>query len=532
MRGFLPGILAAAVIAAAGGAPARALHAGSAWEDQRAAGHAAHKGTDYDAPTERWREGPVRYLLTKDEDDTFRALATDEDRAAFIERFWASRDPVGSTPENEYRTLFYARVAEANRLLADSTKPGWKTDRGKIFILLGPPDDAEQEQHRKERRRDDDVPDTIIWTYRAPPGGEHMNALPVVRFVRDTPGEYRLSSDIFLPGFETPSGIAFQIQAMQMKSLPEQRKVLDTIISARSRFDPNPFRTHHDFFRSADGNTFAVLTLGVKTDLLGGASGGHAGAAAAGHEDRGAMGVDPGGAGSEVGPTVGRDRFEVLARLVGASPDLPSYDLAGPHGLRGDDRGPVVDPAGYLLFQGGLPIRPGTYMAYYGVIDRDVDQVHSFKESVEIPDFREPRFRLSRITLASRLEPVERSRTAYTTPFVLGNLRVLPRPDDLFHNGEDLAFYYQIYGPDTDPIDGRPDLDVEYRFFVAQDDGAGGLKFMPLGKPVRLTRQRSQVQGYTFSLKGWPPATYRLRVQVTDNLTDQRSTEEVSFRVL
>ena len=60
-----------------------------------AAAHAARGSTDYDAPAERWREGPVRYLLTKDEDDAFRALATDEDRAAFIERFWASRDPVG-----------------------------------------------------------------------------------------------------------------------------------------------------------------------------------------------------------------------------------------------------------------------------------------------------------------------------------------------------------------------------------------------------------------------------------------------------
>ena len=55
---------------------------------------------------------------------------------------------------------------------------------------------------------------------------------------------------------------------------------------------------------------------------------------------------------------------------------------------------------------------------------------------------------------------------------------------------------------------------------------------MPLGKPIRLTRQRNQVQGYALPLKDWPPAIYRLRVQVTDNLSDQRSTEEVSFRVL
>jgi GWxTD domain-containing protein len=481
-------------------------------DEKRPAAHAARGNTDYDAPTARWREGPARYLLTKDEDDAFRALTTDEDRAMFIQRFWASRDPVDSTPENEYRTLFYSRVAEANRRFTDSPKPGWKTDRGKIFILLGPPDDLEQEQHR-----DDWIADTITWRYRAPPGGEHLDALPVVRFTRDATGEYRLSNEIFLPGLETTAGIAFQVQAMQMKSLPEQKKVLDTILGARPRLDTSPFSTHRDFFRSGDGNTFAILTLGVRTNLLAGATAAPAGSA---------------GPGGEVDPVAGRGRFEVVARLVGASPGLPTYDFTGPHGLRGGDDGPVLDPAGYLLFQGGQPIRPGTYTAFYGVIDHGSNQVYSFKETVEIPDFRAPHFMLSRITLASRLERVERIRTAYTTPFVLGNLRVLPRPDDVFRNGEDLAFYYQIYGFDTDPIDGRPDLDVEYRFFVAQDDGAGGLKFVPLGRPIRLTRQRTQVQGYALPLSDWPPATYRLRVQVTDNLSEKRSTEEVSFRVL
>jgi hypothetical protein len=192
----------------------------------------------------------------------------------------------------------------------------------------------------------------------------------------------------------------------------------------------------------------------------------------------------------------------------------------------------VRDPAGFLLFQGGLPILPGTYSAYYAVVGQKGETVQSFKETVEIPDLKEPRFGLSGITLASRLEPVERRRGQPPAPFVVGNLRALPRSDDLYRKGDDLAFYYQIYDPETDPIDGRPDLDVEYRFFVAQDDRAGGLRFVPLGTPVRLTRQRSQVQGYTFPLRDWPPAIYRLRVQVTDNLNSRLATQEVSFRIL
>ena len=511
MRGALA-ILAAGVTAAAlGPVPARGSQLFAATQERRVAPHPAPAGSDYDAPTELWREGPVRYLLSKEEEDAYRALSTEEERATFIRKFWASRDPNASTPDNEYRSQFYARVGEANILFTDSPRPGWKTDRGKIYILLGPPDDLEQVQSR-----DNFAPDAFVWTYRTPPGGEHINALPVVRFVKDATGEYRLSTEVFLPGFETTPGITFQLQAMQMKSLPQQTKVLDTIVSARTASESGPFRTHGDFFRGGDGNTFTILTLGLKTDLL------------AGPSVAGAPLETPAGE-----PFTVPARFEALARLVGASPGLPTYDFAGPHGLRGGDPDPVLDGSGYRLFQGGLSVRPGAYTAYYGVVDHGHgDQVYSYRESVLVPDLRADRLGLSRITLTSLLQRVERIGNVYTTPFVLGDLRVVPRPDDVFRNGQEFAFYYLIYGPATDPIDGRPDLDVEYRFFVAQDDGQGGLKFVTLGRPIRLTRQRSQVQGYTLPLKDWRPATYRLRVEVKDNLSDEHTVEEVSFRVL
>src|SRR5437867_1452402 len=137
MRGLLPGILAGTLLAVAGGVhggppPAGIRGApGDTETHRRPAKHPARRSIDFDAPTERWREGPVRYLLTKDEDDAFRLLKTDEERAEFIRRFWASRDPDATTPENEYRTLFYARVVQADYVFTDSTKPGWKTDRGK-----------------------------------------------------------------------------------------------------------------------------------------------------------------------------------------------------------------------------------------------------------------------------------------------------------------------------------------------------------------------------------------------------------------
>ena len=121
------------------------------WPTKAIARHGAQSGAqaleaiqrgEYDLPTRYWREGPVRYLLSQDEDVAFRALDSQQERERYIKRFWAARDPDPSTPGNPFRDLFYRRVAEANeRTFAASTKPGWLTDRGKVFIILGPPDE-------------------------------------------------------------------------------------------------------------------------------------------------------------------------------------------------------------------------------------------------------------------------------------------------------------------------------------------------------------------------------------------------------
>src|SRR5207247_11097708 len=121
---------------------------------------------------------------------------------------------------------------------------------------------------------------------------------------------------------------------------------------------------------------------------------------------------------------------------------------------------------GHPPHRAGESVKPGRYAAYYGIIDRRTNELYSFREEITVPDLQDRGFSLSGITLASRIERIDgAARGGYSAPFVLGNLKVLPRPDDAFRNDEDLVFYYQVYAPTTDPIDGRPDLDLEYRFF-------------------------------------------------------------------
>ena len=80
----------------------------------------------------------VRYLISRKERVAFLQIQADE-RQTFIESFWAKRDPNPETAENEFKSEYYRRIDTANRLFTDGQEPGWLQDRGRMFILLGPP---------------------------------------------------------------------------------------------------------------------------------------------------------------------------------------------------------------------------------------------------------------------------------------------------------------------------------------------------------------------------------------------------------
>jgi GWxTD domain-containing protein len=82
----------------------------------------------------------VRYIITRQEEKIFLELP-DSDKDAFIEEFWKRRDPDPDTEENEFKMEYFDRLESADRLFPGEGKPGWRTDRGRIYILFGPPMD-------------------------------------------------------------------------------------------------------------------------------------------------------------------------------------------------------------------------------------------------------------------------------------------------------------------------------------------------------------------------------------------------------
>ncbi len=136
-----------------------------------------------------WLEEEVVYIITAKERDVFERLQTDKEREIFIEAFWKQRDPTPGTPRNEFMEEFYQRKKSANEYFGRGTpRPGWKTDQGRIYIILGPPRNIEDHSDING------VYPVQIWSY----AGDTSYGLPtgfnIIFFKRHGMGEYVLYS--------------------------------------------------------------------------------------------------------------------------------------------------------------------------------------------------------------------------------------------------------------------------------------------------------------------------------------------------
>ncbi|HEX8619694.1 MAG TPA: GWxTD domain-containing protein, partial [Thermoanaerobaculia bacterium] len=95
-----------------------------------------------------WREGPVQWIMTPDEQREWRSVKTDAEAAAFIDLFWARRDPTPGTVQNEFRADHEGRVIIADREYAEKEKRGALTDRGRVYIVLGNPSQMARQASR------------------------------------------------------------------------------------------------------------------------------------------------------------------------------------------------------------------------------------------------------------------------------------------------------------------------------------------------------------------------------------------------
>jgi GWxTD domain-containing protein len=517
-------------------------------ETQGAAGGPAGIPRPDAASLDDWPDGPVRYILSGPETRLYRSLGSGSERKAFIQQFWSRRDPNVDSLENEYRFSFWRRVAEANYHFTRSTEPGWKTDRGRFHILLGPPDELEidnmpnqrsdvtistpnQPGGRIARTFGADEPGQTYhgverWIYRARPG----RRLPphfILAFKLMPSGDYELSQDsrdwtLFqgmyseavrpLPsadniGSPTDPGpnhdlmelyheVAMALDLGLLSQAPAPEDLLGELVTSEEFFGRIPFLLKTDFYKTSGAATLAVFTVGVQA--------------------------------SSFGPQATPDPGSLLVVGRLESVEDPSRVLL----LTGDEAlvpAPDGTPGEVLLFQAVKALPAGSYNASFGILGPDRSTVGSYRERVSVPLFAGNGLSLSSLALARSLEPLQGpapQASVAAGPFRLGNYSVVPHTEASLQNGDQFSIYYQIYGAANDPATAHPRLQLTYRFFVLQDG-----EFVAIGKPIRYRERTRSVQGWSFPLINWPQETFRLEVTVEDLVSGEVAVGQTVFGI-
>ena len=146
---------------------------------------------DLDSKYRKWLEEEVVYIITPKEKEVFLQLETDQQREKFIEAFWKVRDPNPNTPENGFKAEHYRRIQYANRYFGrEGPGQGWRTDMGRIYIILGEPKAVEKFENLTEVRP------TIIWFYDGMSEYGLPNSFSVAFFKRDAASDYILYSPV------------------------------------------------------------------------------------------------------------------------------------------------------------------------------------------------------------------------------------------------------------------------------------------------------------------------------------------------
>jgi GWxTD domain-containing protein len=501
----------------------------------------------WDVPDAKWRQGPVKYLLAKEEDQAFKKLKTEEERSTFVEEFWTKRDPTPGTPENEFRVEFYRRAREAAARFTENDGKGWQDDRGRVFILLGAPDESSEGASLLDSAGSGSGGSGSGSGFGAP-GGESAPASPTrtlkfiyltdpftgkrqrfeLNFTSDVTGGFRLDDKIdwnhpalrglvqrtppqapaapsASPPAATPSAPvpATPAPAVPVEPPPPaepettpQSELMQQVRAAADSGASIPLDVTVNYYKAADNSTFATLTLEVKRAAL-------------------AATADPTG-------------LVIAAELLDASTgNSEQRFFKAEHfgSFEGNLSAGVKDT---LLYQAERPLKPGAYKAIFALKDPASGQMGKLEKDITVPSFEGEQFTLSTVTLARKIERLTTPPPAgQITPFVLGNFKVVPRPDNVYKQGEELVFYYQIYGAKTDDVTKFPKVDLSYAF---EKNMSGQWKMV--GRQAVLTpNQNNLVQAFGLPLTAWPGGDYRIVIKVTDTLAGTATTAEVPFSI-
>ena len=471
---------------------------------------------DQESPYRKWLEEDVRYIITPEEEAAFKQLSNDEERDHFIEAFWQRRDPTPDTIENEFKEEHYRRIAYANEHFGAGI-PGWKTDRGRIYIIHGPPDEIESHPSggTYDRTRQEGGASTSTfpferWRYRYL---EDIGQEVVVEFV-DTCmcGDYHLTMDPTEKDAlsHTPMGQSLQgdpifkgyQQFERMENFvgvmkPPQIHSRDLYALVVHRIDVSllPFDVAVDFVRVTADTVLVPITIQVRNrDVTFANKNG---------VERGTLNL------------FGRVTT-LTGRVVQTFEDEVQVDI--PHDLLTNL---AENPS---VYGKSLPLAPGHYRLDIALKDMNGDRTGTWYHSIVVPQYRDDQLSTSSLILADRMEPVATSDIGRGA-FVIGDFLVRPHMPSVvgqpphFKKDQKIFIWMQVYNLSTDPKTNRPSATVIYD--VVNDAG---------GSPVIHTEQSSSDLGLvgsqatvqkTIHSGNLKPGAYKIQIRIEDKLSGQ-----------
>jgi GWxTD domain-containing protein len=503
-------------------------------------------------PYKKWLDEDVVYIITDEERAAFKQLSNDEERDNFIEAFWQRRDPTPDTEENEYKEEHYRRIAYANEHYAAGV-PGWKTDRGRIYIVYGPPDEIESHPSggTYERPMEEGGGETSTfpfedWRYRYIEGiGQEV----IIEFV-DTCmcNEYHMTIDRSEKDalLQTPNagltmyeqmGMANKTQRFQggglerlgngpMSSMeaakqfdrleqyaklqqapPIKFKDLEEVVNSKIILNPMPFDVRTDFVKVTSDTVLVPVTIQMKNrDITFANKDG---------VQRGTVNI------------FGR-LSTLTGRIVQTFEDTVQVDVPAELLPRTAENSSVYWKA--------LPLRPGRYKLNVAVKDVNGDRKGVWSRSIIVPEYSEDKLSTSSLIVADQMEPVP-TKAIGTGSFVIGTMKVRPRvaPADgkpaVFKRDRDpkLNFWMQVYNLGVDEKTHKPSATFEYDIVnlatnkqvvqrTESTDTMGNV-----GEQVTLQKS---IQAAVLQ-----PGTYRIEIKVNDNISKQTVDPSAVFAV-
>ena len=498
----------------------------------------------------KWLDEDVRWIITDDEKATFMQLSNDEERDQFIEAFWQRRDPTPDTEENEFKEEHYRRIAYANEHYAAGI-PGWKTDRGRMYIVFGPADEVESHPSggSYERPMEEGGGQTSTfpfeqWRYRYIEGiGQEV----IIEFVDSCMcGDYHMTIDRsekdalkYTPGagltMYEQMGMASKasrfnngleqlgtgpmnsdLQTKQFDRLEQFAKLqaapkvkfkdLEEVVSHKISVNLMPFDVRADFVRVTSDTVLVPITIQVRNrDVTFQNKDG---------VQRGTVNIF-----GRVTTLTGKivQTFEDTVQI-----DVPPELLA-------------KTAENSSVYWKAIPLRvsQNRYRLDIAVKDVNGDRTGSWSRGIVIPDFSEDHLSNSSLIIADQMEPVA-AKNVGTGNFVIGTMKVRPRVQSSdgkpvsFKRDQKLNFWMQVYNLSVDEKTHKPSATIEYNVTDASN------------KAVIHTVESTDTMGNvgdqvtlqkTLSAANLQPGIYKIEIKVNDKLSKQTVDPTATFAV-